>query len=100
MAHARTAHCLHEEAGLAKHAHLGGCLSGVCARGEFCGVRKVSFSKLVIQQVARFMEGTNLPAVQVTTRRGDGVCGWDEPLKRRAAAKFAESDGGLERKGP
>ena len=30
--HTRTAHCLHEEAGLAKHAHLGGCLSGACFR--------------------------------------------------------------------
>ena len=28
--HTLTAHCLHEEAGLAKHVHLGGCLSGVC----------------------------------------------------------------------
>ena len=28
--HTRTAHCLHEEEGLAKHVHLGGCLSGVC----------------------------------------------------------------------
>ena len=28
--HTRTAHCLHEEKGLAKHVHLGGCLSGVC----------------------------------------------------------------------
>ena len=27
--HTLTAHCLHEEAGLAKHVHLGGCLSGV-----------------------------------------------------------------------
>ena len=28
--HTRTAHCLCEEEGLAKHVHLGGCLSGVC----------------------------------------------------------------------
>ena len=28
--HTRTALCLHEEAGLAKHAHIGGCLSDVC----------------------------------------------------------------------
>ena len=28
--HSRTAHCLHEEEGLAKHVHLGGCLLGVC----------------------------------------------------------------------
>ena len=28
--HTRTAHCLHEEEGLAKHVHLGGCLPGVC----------------------------------------------------------------------
>ena len=28
--HTRTALCLHEEEGLAKHVHLGGCLSGVC----------------------------------------------------------------------
>ena len=38
------------------------------------------------------MEGTDLPAVQVTTRRGDGVRGGDETLKRRVAAKFAEGD--------
>ena len=31
--HTRTAHCLHEEEGLAKHVHLGGCLSGVCLQG-------------------------------------------------------------------
>ena len=30
MAHTRSSHCLHEEAGLAKYAHIGGCLSGVC----------------------------------------------------------------------
>ena len=30
--YAGTAHCTHEEAGLAKHVHLGGCLSGVCPR--------------------------------------------------------------------
>ena len=30
----RTAQCLHEEEGLAKHVHLGGCLSGVCYRAN------------------------------------------------------------------
>ena len=30
--HTRTAHCLHEEEGLAKHVHLGVCLSGVCEK--------------------------------------------------------------------
>ena len=38
------------------------------------------------------MEGTDLPAVKVTTRRRDGVRGGDETLKRRIAAKFAEGD--------
>ena len=39
------------------------------------------------------MEGTDLPAVQVTTKRGAGsVGGGDETLKRRIAAKFAEGD--------
>ena len=38
------------------------------------------------------MEGTDLPAVQVNTRRKDGVRGGDETLKRRVAAKFAEGD--------
>ena len=33
--HTRTAHCLHEEEGLAKHVHLGGCLSGVCVPALF-----------------------------------------------------------------
>ena len=55
-------------------------------------MRQVSLPTLVRQQVARFMEGTDLPAVHVTTRRGDGVRGGDETLKRRVAAKFAEGD--------
>ena len=38
------------------------------------------------------MEGTDLPAVKVTTRRRDGVRGGDETLKRRVSAKFAEGD--------
>ena len=38
------------------------------------------------------MEGTDLPAVRVTTRRGDEVRGGDETLKRRVAAKFTEGD--------
>ena len=63
---------------------------GLGCPGESGGVRQVSLSTLVRQQVARFMEGTDLPAVQVTTRRGDGVRGGDETLKRRVAAKFAE----------
>ena len=42
------------------------------------------------QQVARVMESTYLPAVQVTTRRRYGVRGGDETLKRRVAAKLAE----------
>ena len=65
---------------------------GLGCPGESGGVRQVSLSTLVRQQVARFMEGTDLPAVQVTTRRGDGVRGGDETLKRRVAAKFAEGD--------
>ena len=60
--------------------------------GESGGVRQVSLSTLVRQQVARFMEGTDLPAVKVTTRRRDGVRGRDETLKRRVAAKFAKGD--------
>ena len=32
--HTRTSPCLHEEAGLAKDAHIGGCLLGVCCRVE------------------------------------------------------------------
>ena len=36
--HTRTAHCLHEEAGLAKQAHIGGCLSvfRTCASRPQC----------------------------------------------------------------
>ena len=62
--------------------------------GERGGVRQVSLSMLVRQQVARFMEGTDLPAIKVTTRRRDRVRhrGGDETLKRRVAAKFAEGD--------
>ena len=55
-------------------------------------MRQVSLSTFVRQQVSRFMEGTDLPAIQVTTRRGDGVRGGDETLKRRVAAKFAKGD--------
>ena len=50
------------------------------------------FSTLVRQQVAGFMESTDLPTVQVTTSRRDRVRGGDETLKRREAAKFAEGD--------
>ena len=39
---------------------------------ESCGMRQVSFSTLVRQQVSRFMEDIDLPAVQLTTRRGTG----------------------------
>ena len=60
---------------------------GLGCPGEFGGVRQVSLSTLVRQQVARFIEGTDLPAVKVTTRRRDGVRGGDETLKR-----FAEGD--------
>ena len=59
---------------------------------SFWGLGQVSLSTLVRQQVARFMEGTELKAVQVTKRRGDGVRGGDETLKRRVEAKFAECD--------
>ena len=55
-------------------------------------MRQVSLSMLIRQQVARFMEGIDLPAVQVTMRRGSRVRGWDETLKRRVAAKFAKGD--------
>ena len=48
---------------------------GLGCPGESGGVRQVSLSTLVRQQVARFMEGTYLPAVKVTTRRRDGVRG-------------------------
>ena len=65
---------------------------GLGCPGESGGVRQVSLSTLVRQQVARFMEGTDLPAVKNTTRRRDGVRGGDETLKRRVAAKFAEGD--------
>ena len=55
-------------------------------------MRQVSLSTLVRQQVARFMERTDLLAVQVTTKRRGGVRGEDETLKRRVAIKFAEGD--------
>ena len=45
---------------------------GLGCPGESGGVRQVSLLTLVRQQVARFMKGTDLPAVQVTTRRGSG----------------------------
>ena len=53
---------------------------------SYCGSR---FQRL---QVAQFLENTDLPAVQVTTRRRYGVHGGDETLKRRVSAKFAEGD--------
>ena len=65
---------------------------GLGCPGESGGVRQVLLSTLVRQQVSRFMEGTDLPAVKVTTRRRDGVCGGDKTLKRRVAAEFAEGD--------
>ena len=65
---------------------------GLGCPGESGRVRQVSLLTLVRQQVVRFMEGTDLPAVKVTTRRRDGVRGGDETLKRRVAAKFAEGD--------
>ena len=65
---------------------------GLGCPGESGGVRKVSLSTLVRQQVARFMEATDLPAVKVTTRRGDGGCGGYEALKKSVTAKFAEGD--------
>ena len=60
--------------------------------GESGGVRQVSLSTLVRQQVVQFMENTDLSVVQVTPRTRYGVCGGDETLKRRVAAKFAEGD--------
>ena len=65
---------------------------GLGCPGESGGVRQVSLSTLVRQQVARFMEGIDLPAVKVTTMRRNGARGGDETLKRRVAAKFAEGD--------
>ena len=60
--------------------------------GLGCPGESVLLSMLVRQQVARFMETTDLPAVQVTTRRRDGVRRGDETLKKRVVAKFAEGD--------
>ena len=54
--------------------------------------RQVSLLTLVRLQVTRFMESTNLPAVQVTPSMTFGVRGGDDTLKRRVAAKFAEGD--------
>ena len=50
--HTRTAHCLHEEAGLAKHAHIGSCLSGVChpATGGQENNQENSFSQTMCYQ--------------------------------------------------
>ena len=62
---------------------------------ELAWGRQGSFSTLVRQQVAQFMENTDLPVVQVTSRTRHGVRGGDETLKRRIAAKFAEGDGSL-----
>ena len=45
ITNAGTAHCLHEEEGLAKHVHLGGCLSGVC---DLVTRRCHSFSLILI----------------------------------------------------
>ena len=59
--HTRTAHCLHEEEGLAKHVHLGGCLSGVCLPVykmytplEICNYHFNSNSKCKVQQIIAF----------------------------------------------
>ena len=48
---------------------------GLECPGESCGVRQVSLSTLVRQQVARFMEGTDLQALQVRppSLRGGGT---------------------------
>ena len=61
---------------------------GLGCPGESGEGRQVSLSMLVRQQVVRFMESTNLLAVQVTTRRRYGVHRGNETLKRRVAAKF------------
>ena len=37
-------------------------------------------------------QSTDLPAVQITTRRRDEVHGGDETLKRRETEKFTEGD--------
>ena len=63
-----------------------GCLN------EFGGVGQVPLSTLVRQQVARFMENTDLPVVQVTPRTRYGVRGGDETLKKRVTAKSEEGD--------
>ena len=65
---------------------------GLRCPGEYGGRRQVSLSTLVRQQVAQFMENTDLPVVQVTPRTRYGVRGGDESFKRREAAKFAEGD--------
>ena len=65
---------------------------GLRCPGESGGGRQVSFSTLVRQQVAQFLENTDLPVVQVNPRTRYGVRGGDETLKRRVAAKFAEGD--------
>ena len=50
--HTRTALCLHEEEGLAKHVHIGGCLSGVChpATGGQENNQENSFSQTMCYQ--------------------------------------------------
>ena len=72
--------------------HLSFSYWGLGCPSESGGVRQVSLSTPVRQQVGQFMEGTDLLAVKVTTRRRDGVRGGDETLKRRVVAKFAEGD--------
>ena len=52
------------------------------------GGKQVSLSTLV----AKFMENTDLPVVQVTPRTRYGVRGGGETLKKRVATKFAEGD--------
>ena len=65
---------------------------GLRCPGESGGGKQVSLSTLVRQQVAQFMENTDLQVVQVTLRMRYGVHGGDETLKRRVAAIFAEGD--------
>ena len=56
---------------------------GLRCPGESGGGRQVSLSTLVRQQVAQFLENTDLPVEQVTPRTRYGVHGGDETLKRR-----------------
>ena len=74
----------------------GGLLSfsywGLECPGESNGVRQVFLSKMVRYQVTRFIESTDLPAVQASPRMRSGVREGDDTLKRRVAAKFAKRD--------